>query len=118
VEEALAAARRSVGLWPLDAFLVADAARMRNRAKVRGAGTGGEALLSLHGWQSWLLFHTLYSDPRWHEGFLALVRLETGGKSGAPWLKEAFGLPRRGVAPPEEWVDAVERACLERIAGR
>ncbi len=98
-------------LWSLDDFLFADQVQITNRAKVKGGGLQGDELKGLMYSQGWTLVHFFLEGGggKYRERFLKLMKNELSGRSGKPYLLEAFGLPKRTDDPKfKEFIDEVE----------
>ncbi len=103
-------------LWPLEDFLFADQVQITNRAKVKGGGLQGDELKGLMYSQGWTLVHYFLHGEggKYRQRFLNLVKNELSGKSGKPYLLEAFGLPKSTQDPKfREFVQEVEAGYMK-----
>jgi hypothetical protein len=80
--------------WPLEDFLFSDQGKIDAFAKTKTGGAGGEELKVLMYSQGWTLVHYFLNGEggKWRDQFHALMRNELSGRSGMPYLLQAFGL--------------------------
>jgi hypothetical protein len=87
--------------WAVEDFLFADQGQIYARAGVKSGGAGGDELRGLMYAQGWTMVqYLLHGDGgKWREKFCRMIRNELQGKTGKPYLLEAFGLPKRSDDP-------------------